>query len=283
MSKNNLFNNILENNIPIITNSAVLDDNEITFRTNGVDRVSIGVTGVTSFGRTLDTTQTDKIAIYDSVQPFIRWQNDNTDKDTRLGFDTDNNFQINSLGDTEIKMLTQNINRLVVTNDGNVNIGTTVTEEARLSVCSETNAAEFPDMLLESMDENDVFVKWKNSQKSYSFGIDQSNSNSLQLSESDKPGGGNNRICFKGNNIGCHTVNPVAPLHVYQNSSGGEPVLELEQDDIDQPFVDYDGTVGANSTNSISSFTTGNSVNGHIQIFVNGVKKWLRYYDNPTS
>lgn len=80
------------------------------------------------------------------------------------------------------------------------------------------------------------------------------------------------------------TVAPLAQLHVDQPSaSAAIPVLYLDQGDVSEPFTNYVGTSAASAANSLSSWTTGNAVQGHIQIDVNGVKRWLRFYDDPTS
>jgi hypothetical protein len=75
-----------------------------------------------------------------------------------------------------------------------------------------------------------------------------------------------------------------AKLHVYQNdASGAVPVLVLEQDDIDDSFVDFQGTSAADGTRSISSDTTEDSTKfGAIRIEINGVTKWIRIYDNES-
>lgn len=61
------------------------------------------------------------------------------------------------------------------------------------------------------------------------------------------------------------------------------PVLRLEQSDDDIAFIDYVGTTAASAANSLSSWTTGNTVQGHIRIRINGTTRWVRFYDAPTS
>jgi len=62
-----------------------------------------------------------------------------------------------------------------------------------------------------------------------------------------------------------------------------QPVLHLTQADLSEGFIDYVGTSAASSTGPISSWTTGNTVQGHFAVEINGTRRWVRFYDNPTS
>lgn len=91
------------------------------------------------------------------------------------------------------------------------------------------------------------------------------------------------RISSSGR-VGVSVSSPTAQFHIDQSSSTAAiPVVKLDQGDVSEPFIDYIGTSAASAANSLSSWTTGNSVQGHIQIDVNGTKRWLRFYDDPTS
>lgn len=68
-----------------------------------------------------------------------------------------------------------------------------------------------------------------------------------------------------------------------QFTSLGDVVLELKQQDQSEPFVDFVGTTAANANQSITSWTTGNSIQGGIKVNINGVTRWLMFYDAPTS
>ena len=59
--------------------------------------------------------------------------------------------------------------------------------------------------------------------------------------------------------------------------------MELQQDDADVEFMEFDGTEGANTTASISTHTTLGSFAGHIQITVNGVKQWIVFTNDPSA
>jgi len=73
-------------------------------------------------------------------------------------------------------------------------------------------------------------------------------------------------------------------LRVYQGGAGdAEPVLQLDQLDIDDVFINFVGTSAADGTRSISSDTTENSTKfGAVRIEINGVMKWIRIYDNES-
>ncbi len=82
--------------------------------------------------------------------------------------------------------------------------------------------------------------------------------------------------------VGITNASPSAPLDIKQDDSAANiPVLELEQLDTGESFINFVGTSGAASANSVSSSTAilGNKV-GAIQIKVNGVARWIRLYDS---
>ncbi len=80
------------------------------------------------------------------------------------------------------------------------------------------------------------------------------------------------------------TTTDSGQLTVNQSSStAAQPVLHLTQADLSEGFVDYVGTSAASSTGPISTWTTGNTVQGHFAVEINGTRRWVRYYDNPTS
>jgi hypothetical protein len=69
-------------------------------------------------------------------------------------------------------------------------------------------------------------------------------------------------------------------LHLEQNAA--LQVMILNQDAI-APFIDYQGTSAASAAGPITTWTTGNAVQGHFEIEINGVSRWVRFYDDPTS
>jgi hypothetical protein len=80
--------------------------------------------------------------------------------------------------------------------------------------------------------------------------------------------------------VGITNNAPSAPLDVKQdNSSANIPVLELEQLDTDESFINFVGTSGAASASSISSSTaTAAAKTGAIKVKINGVDAWIRVY-----
>ena len=83
------------------------------------------------------------------------------------------------------------------------------------------------------------------------------------------------------NVLGDGVAAPAAKMEIDQNSgTGGIPVLELDQGDGDQAFINCAGTSASDSSASISdATTTGSSKVGAIRIQVNGSTKWIRIYD----
>ena len=63
----------------------------------------------------------------------------------------------------------------------------------------------------------------------------------------------------------------------------GKELLTLQQDDADKAFIDFDGTSAASAANNISTWTSGNTIQGFYKIEVEGVERWTPYYDAPTS
>ena len=55
---------------------------------------------------------------------------------------------------------------------------------------------------------------------------------------------------------------------------------KLDQDDIDEDFIYFEGTSAGDSTRSLSSSTgsTGGK-QGAIRVSINGVDRWIRFYD----
>jgi hypothetical protein len=81
-----------------------------------------------------------------------------------------------------------------------------------------------------------------------------------------------------------NTTTDSAQLTVNQASStAAQPVLHLTQADLSEGFIDFSGTSAASATGPISTWTTGNAVQGHFAVEINGTRRWVRFYDNPTS
>lgn len=60
----------------------------------------------------------------------------------------------------------------------------------------------------------------------------------------------------------------VEVIHITQNAASS--------------FVDYRGTPAANTTDPISTLTTSGAIQGHIQVEINGTKRWLAFLADPS-
>lgn len=75
---------------------------------------------------------------------------------------------------------------------------------------------------------------------------------------------------------------PAAQLHVIQDSTtGAVPCIELDQDDTDQPFIEFDGASAGDLTANITTLTT-ESVVGHVRVSINGTDRWIAFSDTPS-
>ena len=72
---------------------------------------------------------------------------------------------------------------------------------------------------------------------------------------------------------------PNGKLEVDQYStSGAIPVLTLDQADVDQEFINFQGTSNSDQSSSISTDTSVGSLTGHIRVAVNGTDYWIPFY-----
>ena len=80
--------------------------------------------------------------------------------------------------------------------------------------------------------------------------------------------------------VGINITSPAAPLDIKQESSTADtPVARLEQLDTNESFINFVGTSGAASANSISSSTaSAGAKTGAIKVKINGVDAWIRLY-----
>jgi len=79
------------------------------------------------------------------------------------------------------------------------------------------------------------------------------------------------------------SVTPDTQFEVTTASDLGKQAVTIDQNDADQAFIDFQGTSAANAANSVSSWTTGNSIQGFTRQEINGTTYWMPYYDAPTS
>ena len=80
------------------------------------------------------------------------------------------------------------------------------------------------------------------------------------------------------------TTGIAGKLHIDQSvDSAAIPVLALDQADLSEGFIDYLGTSAASAVGPITSWTTGNTIQGFVRVEINGAAFWMPYYDSPTS
>jgi hypothetical protein len=91
--------------------------------------------------------------------------------------------------------------------------------------------------------------------------------------------GGNDGVSIGGEAAG---VVPAARLHVVQDSlTGAVPCLELDQDDLDMPFIEFDGASAGDLTTNITTLTTEN-ISGHVRVTINGATRWIPFSTTPS-
>jgi hypothetical protein len=80
--------------------------------------------------------------------------------------------------------------------------------------------------------------------------------------------------------VGINNTTPAGPLDVKQDDSAANiPVVRIEQLDTNESFINFVGTSGAASANSISSSSaSAGAKTGAIKVKINGVDAWIRVY-----
>jgi hypothetical protein len=80
--------------------------------------------------------------------------------------------------------------------------------------------------------------------------------------------------------VGVNNPTPVAPLDIKQDGTTANiPVVRIEQLDTDESFINFVGTTGAASANSISSSSaSAGAKTGAIRVKINGIDAWIRVY-----
>jgi hypothetical protein len=88
------------------------------------------------------------------------------------------------------------------------------------------------------------------------------------------------RLVGSDKKVGINNSSPSAPLDVKQDdASANLPVIELEQLDTGESFINFVGTSGAASANSLSSSSaTAGAKTGAIRVKINGTDAWIRVY-----
>jgi len=77
---------------------------------------------------------------------------------------------------------------------------------------------------------------------------------------------------------------PAAKLDITQyDAAAGVATLRLDQLDVDEEIIEIDGQSTADTASSITSWTTGNTIQGFVRVNINGTDRWMPFYDAPTS
>ena len=64
----------------------------------------------------------------------------------------------------------------------------------------------------------------------------------------------------------------------HYSTSGAIPVLTLDQADVDQEFINFQGDTASDQTKSLTTDTSVGSLTGHIRVAVNGTDYWIPFY-----
>jgi hypothetical protein len=80
--------------------------------------------------------------------------------------------------------------------------------------------------------------------------------------------------------IGFGTATPAnASVEINQASTTAAiACLSLDQDDVDQEFIYFEGTSASDQSSSITTDTSVGSITGHIRVNINGTDFWIAYY-----
>jgi len=80
--------------------------------------------------------------------------------------------------------------------------------------------------------------------------------------------------------IGFGTETPANALVEINQSktTGAIACLSLDQDDVDQEFIHFEGTTASDQTASLTTDTSVGALTGHIRVNINGTDFWLAYY-----
>jgi hypothetical protein len=126
------------------------------------------------------------------------------------------------------------------------------------------------DIVVDSASKEGLVVQGASSQTADLFRVIDSGSSDLVVVDSS-------------GNMGINEASPDALLEVSGDSDVGQQIVTLDQNDADQPFIDFQGSTGADTTSSISTNTTSGSTTHHIQIEINGTKAWIAASTNNPS
>jgi len=97
---------------------------------------------------------------------------------------------------------------------------------------------------------------------------------------------GTTSLVVEGDNgyVGVGLADPTAALHVDQHDATANiTVINLEQGDVSEGFINFIGTSQGNTDRSISEFGTSGATTDHIRCQINGVDCWIAVSTNPPT
>ena len=62
------------------------------------------------------------------------------------------------------------------------------------------------------------------------------------------------------------------------STTGAIACLSLDQDDVDQEFIHFEGTTASDQSSSLTTDTSVGSLTGHIRVNINGTDYWIPFY-----
>ena len=68
-----------------------------------------------------------------------------------------------------------------------------------------------------------------------------------------------------------------------EDAAGAVPVLTLQQADVSEPFIKFAGSSAGSAGESISSWKTGATLQGYVQVNLNGEIRWMPFYSAPSG
>jgi hypothetical protein len=85
------------------------------------------------------------------------------------------------------------------------------------------------------------------------------------------------------NKLGFNEETLTDQVNITVDDAAAVECLHLEQNDISEGFMNLVATSAASVVNPLTSWTTGQTIQGHYRIEINGVDRYVPFYDAPTG
>ena len=116
------------------------------------------------------------------------------------------------------------------------------------------------------------------------MGIDNGDSDKFKIGYSATIGGNDVLTMTVGGLSGFGVAVPIAKLHVFQaDNAAAIPALEIAQIDQSEGLINFAGNLAASAVGPISTWGSGNTIQGFYRVEINGTPFWAPYYDAPTG